>query len=551
MGTFSTVARDVGRILQVVSLMLVVSAVVAVVTSEFFAVPAFLVSAGIMAAIGTGLAQRYADAPSSGKLEAMVTAASAWGVLTILGGLPFIFIAWTIYLDPLPAWANTPEMISDTTDVFRHPLNGFFESISGFTSTGLTMAVVEDDLPRSLHWWRSFTEWIGGVGVIVLTVAILARPGSGSLTLFESEARKKKSKVLPSVVSTVKEIWKIYLGLTVASILLLLFAGPVWAAATGQASFVEELLAVLGNGDPAVGMPLWPAINHGMTGIATGGFSVHAASIGEYGPIIQYAVIPIMVAGSIAFPVHYLILKGEIKNFYADLQTRWVFGWFAIGSVLLTTVLLLGGDASGQFDTFEETFRAAFFQFVSAASNTGFGTAAIGGGTERAMSAGATFLLCLGMLTGAAAGSTVGGLKLIRVLTLIKGTIWQVRDIFAPDHAVRQLQMGKRTLSEEQVQAEYTEAAVVFVLWVLCLIVGVAVLLWTLSPDHPAEYVIFDVMSAQSNVGLDAGITGPDMPDAAKVMLIFNMWIGRLEIIPVAVLLGAILQQLNLYRTDG
>ena len=517
--TLSTVARDVGRILQVVSLMLVASMAVAALNGEFFAVPAFAVSAVVMAGVGVVLARWFADAPSPGKLEAMMTAASAWGVLAFLGSLPFLLIAWTIYFDPFPAWANTPA-VDETTDVFRHPLNGIFESISGFTSTGLTMAVIEDELPRSLHWWRSFTEWIGGVGVIVLTVAILARPGSGSLTLFESEAREKKSKIHPSVVSTVTEIWKIYLGFTVASLALLL----------------------------AVGMPLWPAINHAMTGIATGGFSVHGASIGEYGALIQYAVIPIMIAGSIAFPIHYLILKGEIENFWQDLQTRWVFLWFGAGSLLLTAILWLGGDAVGQFDSFEETFRAALFQFVSATSNTGFGTVDIGGGTEVAMSAGATFLICLGMLTGAAAGSTVGGLKLIRVLTLIKGTMWYVRDVFAPDTAVRRLRMGKRSLSEDQVRAEYTEAAVVLVLWIVFLIVGVAVLLWTLSPDHPVEYVIFDVMSAQSNVGLDAGITGPEMPDTAKVMLIFNMWIGRLEIIPVAVLLGAAFRRFDLYR---
>jgi trk system potassium uptake protein len=513
-----TVGRDVGRILQVVSLMLVVSILVALANREFYAAPAFAVSAAVMAAVGVVLARRYADAEPSRKLEAMVTAASAWGILAFLGSLPFLLIAWTIYLDPLPAWTNTPP-VDETTDIFRDPLNGVFESISGFTSTGLTMAVVEDDLPRSLHWWRSFTEWVGGVGVIVLTVAILARPGSGSLTLFQSEARSKK--IHPSIVSTVTEIWKIYLGFTLAAIALFL----------------------------AAGMPLWGAINHAMTAIATGGFSIHADSIGHYGsPLIEYAVIPVMVAGSIAFPIHYLILKGEIENFYEDIQTRWVFIWFTAGSLALTAVLLAGGDAIGQFDTVEEHFRAALFQFVSATSNTGFGTADIGGGTERAMSAGATLLICLGMLTGAAAGSTVGGLKLIRVITLIKGTIWQVESVFAPDSAIRRLRMGTRTLGEDQVRREYTEATIVFVLWILFLILGVAVLLWALAPEHPLEYVIFDVMSAQSNVGLDAGITGPEMPDVAKTMLIVNMWIGRLEIIPVAVLLGAVFRGLDLYR---
>ncbi|ELZ01201.1 trk system potassium uptake protein TrkH [Natrialba chahannaoensis JCM 10990] len=511
---FSTVGRGVGRIVQVVSLMTFLSVPVAVLNGEYFAVPAFVVSGVFMLAIGTALARGFANAPDPGTLHGMLIAASAWGVVGVLGGVPFLLIAWTITVDPLPAWMNTPA-INETTAVFQAPLNAMFESMSGFTSTGLTMAPVEDDLPRSLHWWRSFTEWVGGVGVIVLTVAILARPGSGSLTLYQSEARSEK--IHPSIVSTVREIWKLYLGFTAAAIALFL----------------------------AVGMPLWGAINHAMTAIATGGFSIHADSIGHYGsPLIEYAVIPVMVAGSIAFPIHYLILKGELRNIYADIQTRWVFIWFSIGSITLTAVLLL----TDQYETVEETFRIALFQFVSATSNTGFGTATIGNGTEQAWTAGATLLVCLGMLTGAAAGSTVGGLKLIRVATLLKGTLWQIRSVFSPDTAIRKLRLGKRTLSEAQAQREYTEAAVVFLLWIVFLIVGVAVLLWTLSPDHPVEYVIFDVMSAQSNVGLDAGITGPEMPETAKAMLFFNMWIGRLEIIPIAVLFGALFRTAGLYE---
>ncbi|PSQ52429.1 potassium transporter Trk [Halobacteriales archaeon SW_8_65_20] len=511
-----TVARDVGRIVQAVSLMMVVSTVIAALNGEFYTIPAFGVSALVMAGIGTGLVRQYRGAAPPEKRDAMVTAATAWAVVGALGGLPFLFIAWTIQLDPFPVWANTPAMDA-TTAVFLSPLDAVFESMSGFTGTGLTVATVEEKLPRALHWWRSFIEWVGGVGVIVLTVAILRRGGgsSGSYTLYESEARSEK--IHPSIVTTVREIWKIFVGLTIGSIVLFLL----------------------------VGMPLWDAINHGMTGIATGGFSVHAASIGHYdSPLIEYATVPVMVAGSIAFPVHYLIAKGKLRNFYTDLQTRWVFIWFAIGSIALTAILYV----NGQYATFEETFRVSLFQFVSATSNTGFGSATIGEGTGQVWSAGATLLACLGMLTGAAAGSTVSGLKLIRVLTLIKGTVWQIRDVFQPDSAVRYLQLGERKLNETQAQREYTEATVVFLLWITFLAIGVAVLLRVLSPAHPIEYVIFDVMSAQSNVGLDSGITGATMPDTAKMMLIVNMWVGRLEIIPIAVLLGAVFQRLDLYR---
>ena len=511
----ATVGRDVGRIVQAVSLLIVVSIIVAAVNGEFYTIPAFVVSALIIGGIGTGLVRGYRDAAPPEKREAMVTAATAWGVIGVLGSLPFLLIAWTIQVDPYPAWTNTPPMDS-TTAVFLQPLDAVFESMGGFTGTGLTMAAVEDELPRALHWWRSLSEWIGGVGVIVLTVAILRRSGgAGSYTLYESEARSEK--IHPSIVTTVREIWKIFVGLTLGSIALFLL----------------------------VGMPLWDAINHGMTGIATGGFSVHAESIGHYdSPLIEYATVPVMVAGSIAFPVHYLIANGEIRNFYADLQTRWVFIWFSVGSLVMVAIL----HANGQYASLEETVRLGLFQFVSATSNTGFGTATIGGGTEQVWSAGATLLACVGMLTGAAAGSTVSGLKLIRVITLIKGTVWQIRKVFQPDSAIRYLELGERNLDETQAQREYTEATVVFVLWLIFLAVGVAVLLRVLSPAHPLEYVIFDVMSAQSNVGLDAGITGPTMPGTAKAMLILNMWVGRLEIIPVAVLLGSVFQRLDLYR---
>ena len=511
MSSFPTIARDLGQILRVVSLTMAASMLIAAFVGEWFALPAFAVSALLTAGVGSVLVYRHEDAPAPGKREAMITAALAWLSVAFLGALPFLGISWTIALQLFPAWMNTPAL-TDTTAVFNHPLDGIFESISGFTSTGLTMALVEDDLPRSLHWWRSFTEWVGGVGVIVLTVAILARPGSGSLTLFRSEARSKK--IHPSIVSTVTEIWRIYVGFTLAAIALF------WLA----------------------GMPLWGAINHAMTAISTGGFSIHADSIGHYGSaLIEYTVIGVMIVGSIAFPVHYLLLQGHLKPLWRDVQTRWVFLWFAIGAAALIAVLVW----NGQYGTLEENIRNGLFQFVSATSNTGFGTTTIGAGETAVWSIGAVLIVCLGMLTGAAAGSTVGGLKLIRVITLVKGTVWQLKSVFVPKHAIRQLKIGNRTLSEPQAEHEYTEATVVVVLWMLGLIVGVGVLLAALPPGYPLQHVLFEVMSAQSNVGLDSGIVSPTMPDSTKIMLIVNMWVGRLEIIPVAVLIGVLLQKVE------
>jgi trk system potassium uptake protein TrkH len=305
------------------------------------------------------------------------------------------------------------------------------------------------------------------------------------------------------------------------------------------------------------GMPPWHAINHGMTGLSTGGFSVTDASIGEYdSPAIDFAMMPVMVLGSIAFPVHYLMLRGDIRNLYTDVQTRWLWGYFAVGSVALVAVLLAEGTyeaarvvvangivLTGFSATLFETIRYGLFQFLSAATCTGFGTTPLGDWSPQAL-----LTMSMAMFVGAAAGSTVGGIKLIRAITLIRGTAFRVRGVFYPESAVRFLKLNGRKLSESELSREFEEASIIAFLWVLFLAVGLAVLLLTIDPSFTLENAIFEVASAQGNVGLSAGITGPGMPTPAKVMFLFNMWIGRLEIIPVLVLLRGLFGATNLYQ---
>ncbi|MFB6108364.1 MAG: TrkH family potassium uptake protein [Haloplanus sp.] len=508
---WGTVARDLGRMLQALSGMMFVSVVVPVVWGEYYAVPALVLAGLLPFAVGRSLSWRYRDAPATGKLHGMMIAATGWLLVGAFGSLPFLFVSWTVALDPSVLAA--PQMTS-TLAAFQNPLNGFFESMSGFTGTGLTMAAHENVLPATLQWWRSFIEWVGGVGVIVLTTAILARPGSGSLTLYESEARSEK--IHPSVVSTVRTIWWIFILFTFLSILVL------WLA----------------------GMPLWDAINHAMTGLATGGFSVTDHSIATYhSALVDFAVIPVMVLGSIAFPVHYLMLQGDLKNLYTDAQTRWVFGFFGLGTLGLAVTLL----GNGTYESAFEAVRYGAFQFVSAASCTGFQTA---GSLGQTWSPEAQLLVSLGMVVGAAAGSTVGGIKLVRALTLVEGIRFRIRGVFYPESAVRHVRIDGRTLSETEAAHEFEEAAIIAFLWVVFLLVGVFVLLAVL-PSGPSGYslanVLFEVSSAQGNVGLSTGITGAAMSPIIKLMLTFNMWIGRLEIIPVLVLLRRIFNGAGLY----
>ena len=533
-----TIARDLGRMLEALAGLVFISLLIPLVWREFWVVPAMFVSGVVPLAIGMTLRRRFASAANPGRLHGMMIAASGWFLVATFASVPFLLVALTAAANPafldVPARFTTAGTESfSTLGAFRNPLNAFFEAMSGFTGTGLTMTVHEDVLPRTLQWWRSFIEWVGGVGVIVLTTAILARPGSGSLTLYESEARSEK--IHPSIVSTVRTIWWIFLLFTFFSILLL------WLAK----------------------MPMWDAINHAMTGLATGGFSITDNSIGTYDSIlIDFALIPIMILGSIAFPIHYLILQGKLRNFYEDLQTRWVFISFSVGTVLLTLLLFEqgfyetdaitvgGATLKGPAATLFQSFRYGLFQFVSAASCTGFQTA---GSLGPGWAPQSQLTVATGMLVGAAAGSTVGGIKLIRALTLVKGILFRIRGVFYPSSVIRTFRVNGRALSDEEAAQEFEEAAIITFLWLGFLAVGAFVLLISLpmggGPEaYTVENVIFEVASAQGNVGLSSGITGPEMPAVTKVMFLFNMWIGRLEIIPVLVLLRGIFMSLEVYE---
>jgi trk system potassium uptake protein TrkH len=227
-----------------------------------------------------------------------------------------------------------------------------------------------------------------------------------------------------------------------------------------------------------------------MTGLATGGFSITDDSIATYdSALIDFALFPVMILGSIAFPIHYLILQGDLRNFYTDLQTRWAFGFFVTGAVGLVAVLL----ADGTYDTAFEAIRYGAFQFVAAASCTGFQTASDLGTT---WSPTAHLIVSLGMVVGAAAGSTVGGIKLIRAITLVKGTTYRIEGIFSPERAIRRFRIGDRKLTDTEASREFEEAAIIAFLWVVFLGVGSFVLLAVISPEFTLENVLFEVASA-------------------------------------------------------
>ncbi len=545
-----TIARDIGSLLLMEAGLMVITAVIALGFREFYAALGFIMAGGLTAGVGGLAKRRVGDAPGPEMKNGMGIAAGGWFMVAAFGALPFFLTAWLtppeVMATFVPAGTDTsawePISVGGTTTVsslayFRNPLHAVFESMSGWTGSGLTMAIHEPSLPRAIQWWRSFIQWVGGVGVIVLTVSILARPGSGSYALYQSEAREEK--IHPSVVSTVRTVWKLVVGYTLVAFLLLFWAINASDYGSGLTLFETA----------------WQALNHAMTGLTTGGFSVTDNSIATYdSPLVELALLPIMILGAVAFPVHYLVLHDrEWRQLVSDLQTRWLFILLGLGVVVLSLQNALTVSASA--DAFATQFpfsvpmlsaaqldavRDSVFQWISALSCTGFQSAPIGRWV-----AGGKVMLVGAMTLGGAAGSTVGGIKIIRGYTVVRGIVYQFSRVFLPKNAVITTRIDGRVLDQTEMEEEFSEAAIVTLLWVLILAASSLVLVNVAGPDFGFADALFEVASAQGNVGLSTGITGPAMHPAAETMFLFNMWIGRLEIIPVLVFVRSAIYGLN------
>ncbi len=436
---------------------------------------AFFYSALICFVVG-GILYRYCKSPTELTVrEGFAVVTFGWTVFAIFGALPYLF-----------------------SGAIASPLDAIFETMSGFTTTGSTILTEIETLPQSLLFWRSLTHWLGGMGIIVLSLAILPMLGVGGMQLFKAEVPGPTAdRLKPRIQDTAKMLWGVYFLLTM----------------------VETLLLMLG------GMTFFDALCHSFATLATGGFSTKNASIAAYDSSYIDGVITLfMILAGINFALHFQLLRGRFRDFFRSEELRVYLGII----FLATAVIMICNWSGGIYSHFFENLRYSIFQVSSIITTTGFATADY----EYWMVL-PQYILLLLMFVGGCAGSTGGGMKVARILLLFKHAQVQVFRLIHP-RAIRLVKLGNRPVDKEVLQS---------ILGFFALFIGIFVIGSLLMAASGMDVVSASaaVVACLANIGPGLGTVGPvdnfaHVPAFGKSVLIVCMLMGRLEVFTVLVL---------------
>jgi trk system potassium uptake protein TrkH len=437
---------------------------------------AFLVSLVVVAAVGSAL---YLPVRNNRRdlrvADGFLVVFACWAAVSLAGSIPFVLV-----LD-----AGLAESV--------------FETVSGITTTGATVFTGIDTMPISIRWYRQQLQWMGGLGIIVLAVAILPMLKIGGMEIYRAEVTGpvKENRLTPRIAETAKALWMIYLGMT------LICALALWAA----------------------GMNLFDAFGHSFATVATGGFSTYDASIGYFqNPVIEWLLIFFMFAASINFALHFLALRRATTQVYLhDPEIRLFVTLLLLISGLVTLQLWFKLDDL----SFLEALRVAAFHVVSNTTTTGFGT------TDISVWPGTLpLLMILISALGGCAGSTTGGFKIVRIYLISKQGMRELRRLIHP-RSVLPLKFGGKTLREEVANAIWGFLS----LYIVCIVI---LTLLVASLENDLITAISVVLSAINNLGPalgEASANWGSLSDPTKWLMSFAMLLGRLEIFTVLVLL--------------
>ncbi len=471
----STIMHHTGDVCLLLGIAILIPIIISLIYHEPQYIVPFL-SASIITLLFGAISRKLFKKEGSMSLKvAMVFSTLIWLIVCALSALPYYFSGELSYL------------------------NAYFEAMSGFTTTGFSMYPNLDIVSYTIDFWRAFTQWLGGLGIIFLVLALLRSTGADVMRLYLAEGRDER--LLPSVKHTTRVIVYIYVGFTVLGIILFILAG----------------------------MPVFDSIFHTFAALSTGGFAMHNTSVLFYNSVwIEIVAMIIMMIGATNFALHFTVLKGNWKEYFKDIETKVAYSLIIISTILVTFMLLKNHIyGSGIL----ENLRFALFQVVSAVTTTGLQTAFYPEILKQWIGLG-IFLITLLMIIGAGSGSTGGGIKWLRFGILIKSMIWQVKSFILPGKAI--IPKKIHHVSELNVTDDVLRfvGAFVFTYFVVYIASIIIVLLYY----NNISQVIFEVASALSNVGLSSGLMTANSPALVKIVFIIDFWMGRLEIWPVLLL---------------
>lgn len=407
------------------------------------------------------------------KKEGYLIVSLSWVVISVFGSLPFYF-----------------------SGHFGGFTNSFFETISGFTTTGASILNDIESVPHGLLFWRSLTHWIGGMGIIVLSLAILPMLGIGGMQLFSAESPGPTTdKIHPKVREMAKRLWAIYVILTA----------------------IQTVLLMIGK------MNFFDAICHSFATMATGGFSTQNDSIAGYSPYIQYIIILFMILAGTNFAIHYFLLKRKFSKIKSSEEYQFYIGIIVVATILISLGLIFQANFG-----IEKAFRDSLFQVVSILTTTGFVSS-----NYLLWPTGMWMILFLLFFVGGSAGSTGGGVKVVRILVLIKNSLLEFRRLIHP-HAIIPVRLNHKPVPQKIVFVVIS----FFLFYISTFALGVLVMT-VIGLDF--ESAVGASASSIGNIGPAIGSLGPvdnyaDIPDVGKWFLSYLMLLGRLEIFTIVII---------------
>ena len=472
---YKMMGRFIAQILLIEGMFMLPALFISVSMEETAAVHGFLITLAVTFCLG-GLLQLLCKGAKSAfyATEGMVCVAVSWLVLSLIGALPFRISG------AIPAY-----------------IDAFFETVSGFTTTGASILPEVESMAKGLLYWRSFTHWVGGMGVLVFLLAVAPSANGKGFTMHLLRAESpgpSVGKLVPKMRKTAVILYSLYILLTVLDILFLL---------AGKMSFFEAVCTAFGTA-------------------GTGGFGVKNDSIAGYSPYLQNVTTVFMLLFGVNFSCYYLLMLRQFRSVFKDEELRLYFG------IVLGSIALIVWNLRGFYGTLEETIRHASFQVASIITTTGFATTDF----DLWPSFSKTILLCL-MVVGACAGSTGGGIKAARVLLLFKSLKRNIQQMLHP-RKVQMIRNNGAVVDERTITGTNAYlAAYVIILFVSFMVI---------SLDGFSTGTNFSaVLACFNNIGPGLEAVGPVCNYSAfsamsKLVLILDMLLGRLEIFPILVL---------------